>query len=36
MQVNNKILYDLMVAIFAPIVGLENSRLELEFADRKV
>jgi len=34
-QVNNEILCDLMEAIFAPIVALENSGLEIECADGK-
>ena len=35
-QVNNEILCDLMEAIFAPIVALKNSGLEVECADGKV
>jgi len=35
-QVNNKILYDLMEAIFAPMAVQGDSRLEIECADRKI
>jgi len=35
-QVNNEILHDLIEVIFAPIVALENSGLEVEGADGKV
>ena len=35
-QINNEVLCDLMEAIFAPIVALGNSGLEVECADRKV